>query len=85
MRPGKLLRLRLKFYGRSLEALLDRLPTAKVIERSEEYALIEAEVFDDGIVLWLLSQGDSLEVLEPESLRQEVADKLKKSLAKYMA
>ncbi len=83
MRPGKLLRLRLKFYGRSLEALLDRLPTAKVIERSEEYALIEAEVFGDGIVWWILSQGEFIEVLEPESLRQEVAAKLEKSLAKY--
>ena len=83
MRPGKLLRLRLKFYGRSLEALLDRLPTAKVIERNVEYALIEAEVFGDGIVWWILSQGEFIEVLEPESLRQEVAAKLAKSLAKY--
>ena len=83
MRPGKLLRLRLKFYEHSLEALLGRLSTAKVIERNVEYALIEVEVFGDGIVWWILSQGEFIEVFEPESLRQEVADKLAKSLAKY--
>ncbi len=83
MRPGKLLRLRFKFYGRSLEALLDRLPTAKVMERGAEYALLEAEVFGDGIVWWILSQGDSLEVLEPESLRREVEANMRRMLKRY--
>ena len=57
MTPGELVHLRLKCYGKSLEAVLDRLPTARVLEQAENYVVIEAEVFGGGLIWWILSQG----------------------------
>ena len=72
MYPGKLIKIKFKFWGDSIEAVLDRLPTAEIInEKAEEY-IVEAEVFGKGIKMWLLSQGDKLEVLEPKSFRKEI-------------
>lgn len=83
MTPGELVRLRLKCYGNSLEAILDRLPTAKVVEEAEDYTVIEAEVFGGGLVWWILSQGGRVEVVAPEKLRQEVKERLAEALACY--
>lgn len=83
MYPGKLMKLTIKYYGRNPEAVLDRLPTAKVIDRTNEYYIIDAEVYGNGIVMWLLSQGDKVEVLKPESLRQEMKQKLVEMLKRY--
>ena len=57
MYGGKLERLRFRYSGPSLESVLDRLPTAKVISQDTEGWLIEAEVFGKGIEMWLRSQG----------------------------
>ncbi len=55
---GKLEHRRFRYTGPSLEAVLDRLPTAKILEQDENGWLIEAEVFGNGIDMWLKSQGD---------------------------
>ena len=72
MYAGELMRIQLKFYGENPEPVLDRLPTAYVVEQKEHEYTINAEVYGKGIVMWLLSQGSRLEVLRPESLRQEM-------------
>lgn len=61
---GKLRTVRFVFSGLSLEAVLDRLPTAKVLSAHDGEYTIEAEVFGDGIDMWLLSQGESIKLLE---------------------
>ena len=66
-----------------MDAILDRLPTAKVVSRDEGQYVIEAEVYGKGIVMWLLSQEDRVEVLAPQDLRQEMAAVLEKTLALY--
>jgi predicted DNA-binding transcriptional regulator YafY len=71
MYPGKLMKLKLKFWGKSIEAVLDRLPTAEIIDIKDGKYIIETEVFGKGIKMWLLSQGDKLEVLEPKEFREE--------------
>lgn len=59
MQPGSLLRIKFKYWGKSLEAIMDRLPTAKrVVGREGNSTLVEAEVFGQGIKMWLLSQGN---------------------------
>lgn len=58
MYGGKLERIKFKYTGPSLEAVLDRLPTAKIISQDEEGWVIEAEVFGKGIEMWLRSQGE---------------------------
>ena len=58
MYGGKLERIRFKYTGPSIEAVLDRLPTAKIMEQDENGWTVEAEVFGKGIEMWMRSQGD---------------------------
>ncbi len=60
MYGGKLERIRFKYTGPSIEAVLDRLPTAEIIERDDEGWTVEAEVFGKGIEMWLKGQGDNI-------------------------
>lgn len=55
MYTGKLINVKFKFTGTSPQAVLDRLPTAKVIQRLKDGLIFEAEVFGKGIKMWLLS------------------------------
>ena len=55
---GRLERIRFRYTGLSLEAVLDRLPTAQVLSEDENVWLISAEVFGKGIDIWLRSQGN---------------------------
>ncbi len=57
MYGGKLERIKFHYTGPSLEAVLDRLPTAKVINEGTDGWDVEAEVFGKGIEMWLRSQG----------------------------
>ena len=83
MYGGELLRIKFKYYGESVEAVLDRIPTA-VIENAENGAYtIKAEVFGRGIKPWILSQADKIEVLEPQEMREEIIRLTKKISALY--
>lgn len=83
MYAGKLMNIRLKYYGKNPEPILDRLPTAKIVKQDKAETLIEAEVYGKGIVMWLLSQGSNIEVIKPDSLRQEMKEKLLEMLDRY--
>ena len=64
MTGGKLKKVTFKYKGFSLEAVLDKIPTAEILEQTEKYTIISAEVFGNGIDKWILSQGEDIEVLE---------------------
>lgn len=64
MYGGRLQKVKFVYKGESLEAVLDRLPTAKVIKEEEGKYTITAEVFGKGIDMWIRSQGDLIEVIE---------------------
>ena len=83
MWPGKLRTIRFEFTGISVQAVMDKLPTAKIIERDGRKYLIEAEVYGDGIKMWLLSQGPWVKVISPEDFRDEVKYRLRKALEQY--
>ena len=83
MYSGELMRVKFRFYGGSAEAALDRLPTAKIVSRQQDQYEIEAEVFGKGIMMWLLSQGEKVEVLSPEWLREEMKGTLEKMVERY--
>ena len=83
MYPGKLMNLQLKYYGNNPEPILDRLPTAKIVNQKAGETVIEAEVYGKGIVMWLLSQGSNIEVIKPDTLRQEMKQKLLEMLERY--
>lgn len=63
MYGGKLQKVKFKYTGLSIEAVLDRLPTAKILEAGDGYYIVQAEVFGTGIEMWLRSQGDKVEIL----------------------
>lgn len=83
MYAGELMRIQLRFYGENPEPVLDRLPTARIIGQKDHEYTISAEVYGKGIVMWLLSQGNKIEVLRPESLRQEMKQKAEEILKLY--
>ena len=64
MYGGKLRRIKFKCEKNSLEAILDRLPTANIVSEKEGKYLILAEVFGDGVDMWIRSQGDRIELVE---------------------
>lgn len=60
MYGGKLERIQFKYTGPSIEAVLDRLPTAEIVEQTEDGMIVKAEVFGKGIDMWLRSQGEKV-------------------------
>lgn len=63
MQGGKLEKITFRYKGISLEAVLDRIPTAKVIGEENGSYIISAEVFGNGIDMWLRSQGENIELI----------------------
>lgn len=66
MYGGKLRRIKFKYTGPNIEAVLDRLPTARILDALPEGGqLVEAEVFDgNGLDMWVRSQGEWVEMVE---------------------
>ncbi len=65
MYGGALKKIRFLYTGPSLEAVLDRLPTARVLREAPQGGYeLEAEVFGgNGLDMWLRSQGDWITLL----------------------
>lgn len=63
MYSGELQKIKFNFTGPSIEAVLDRLPTAQILAEKNGTYTIRAEVFGKGIDMWLRSQGDYVEIL----------------------
>ena len=68
MYSGKLKKFTFEFSGPSLEAVLDRLPTAKVIKTQGKVHTITAECYGDGIKMWINSQGDNVKIIEEREI-----------------
>ena len=64
MYGGKLRKIKFKYSGTCVEAVLDRMPTAKILKEEDGVYTISAEVFGDGVDMWIRSQGDMIEVEE---------------------
>ncbi len=64
MWTGPLPRVKFEYQGPSVDAVLDRLPTAKILSEDEGKYIIQAEVFGNGIDMWFRMQGDYIKVIE---------------------
>ncbi len=64
MYGGKLQKITFKYSGTDVDAVLDRLPTAKILEEENGTYTINAEVFGKGIDMWLRSQGDAVQIID---------------------
>lgn len=83
MFAGKSRRITFSFSGPSLQAILDRIPTAKIMERRDGKYILEAEIFGMGIKMFLLSQGSWVEVLSPQEFREEMRIEVEKMRGMY--
>ena len=63
MQGGKLRRIKFIYSGLSIESVLDRLPTAKILSEDDGKYTIQAEVFGDGVDMWLRSQGNDIKMV----------------------
>ena len=63
MYAGELRRVTFDYSGASVEAVLDRLPTARVISEENGVYRITAEVYGSGIDMWLRGQGSAVKVV----------------------
>lgn len=63
MYGGKLQKVKFRYSGLDIDAVLDRLPTAKILDEEDGVYTVSAEVFGKGIEMWLRSQGDNIQIL----------------------
>lgn len=85
MYAGDLKRIRLKYIGNSVDVILDRLPTAEIVSQKGNEYEISAEAYGRGLLMWLLSQGNAVEVIAPKGVREEMKEMLREMLEKYEA
>ncbi|MCC8074336.1 MAG: WYL domain-containing protein [Clostridiales bacterium] len=62
MYGGTLRTVRFTYSGPSIEAVLDRLPTAEILGEKDGVYTVQAEVFGKGIDMWLRSQGEYVSI-----------------------
>lgn len=83
MWPGKLRTVRFEFTGSAIQAILDKLPTARIIERNGRTYTVEADVYGDGIKMWLLSQGRRVKVISPDDFVEEMKTEIENVYGNY--
>lgn len=60
MYSGEPRTIKFEFTGPSVEAILDRIPTAKILKEIDGVTTIEAECDGEGVEMWLRTQGDNV-------------------------
>ncbi len=60
MYSGELRVVTFEYSGPSIESVLDRLPTAEILSEKNGIYAVRAEVYGNGIDMWLRSQGSSI-------------------------
>lgn len=60
MYGGNLKKVKFEYSGTDINAVLDRLPTAEIIDFKNGVYTVKAEVFGEGIDMWMRSQGDKI-------------------------
>lgn len=64
MYAGELRRVTFDYSGATVEAVLDRFPTAKILSEEDGVCRITAEVYGNGIDMWLRSQESVVKIVE---------------------
>lgn len=80
MYGGEWKRVVFEFNNGVIESVLDRFPTAKLIKKDykENRFIVEVEVIGDGIIMWLLSQGSKVKILQPQFIKKLYLEEIKK-------
>lgn len=71
---GELRTVKFLYKGISIESILDRFPTAEILRHDENGWLVKAEVYGNGVDIWLRGQGDILEVISNDEKDHQMPD-----------
>lgn len=63
MYGGRLQKVKFKYSGLDIDAVLDRLPTARILDEEDGVYTVSAEVFGKGIDMWIRSQGENVQMI----------------------
>lgn len=75
---GKRIVIRFVYTGPSIEAILDKFPTAKIVRRDEEGVELTTSVeYSRGTIMELLSQGSWIRVLKPDNVVKDIQNELR--------
>ena len=80
MSGGPVSTIKFKCGEKTIEAALDRFPKAKIVEQSEGGYLVSADAFVRGFVTWAMSQGDKVQIIGPEWVRDMILEEYRKAL-----
>lgn len=83
MFPGKEQKICFEFTGPSVQAILDRMPTARIIAVDGNKKIIEAVTYGSGIKMYLLSQGSWVKAISPPEFVQEMKEEIEKMRKAY--
>lgn len=72
MYGGRLQRVKFRYTGTDIDAVLDRLPTARILDESNGAFIVMAEVFGKGIDMWIRSQGGNIEIIDGQGGSESV-------------
>lgn len=85
MYGGRLHHVKLLVKDFALEAVIDKLAGARVLPwDGEGYDhLVEADLFGDGVLMWLMGQGDGVKLTAPQDLIDKMQEKVRKLTELY--
>ena len=83
MFPGEYRKIKFEYSGPSVQAILDKIPTARIVNKTDAGTIIEAETFGVGVNMYLLSQGSKVKALYPEEFVQEMKGETEKMFNLY--
>ncbi|NOW85871.1 putative DNA-binding transcriptional regulator YafY [Clostridium beijerinckii] len=84
MYTGDFKTIEFEFFGDSIEAVLDRLPTAKVIGKTDKAYKVRAEIYGEGVKRWILSQKEFLKVTKPKEYIDEIKETIQRMYELYV-
>ena len=84
MYAGELLEIKLRCKKSALEAVVDRVPRYEIIQETDEGVFLKVTAFGEGFIRWAAMQGESVEILAPQELRQRMGQWFAKAAELYM-
>ena len=84
MYAGELFEIKLRCKKSALEAVLDRVPKYKIVEEANGSVLVIVTAFGEGFIRWAAMQGENVEILEPQELRERMGQWLARAAEIYM-
>lgn len=75
---GENIKIKFEYTGPSIQAILDKMPTAKVVKKEAGINYVEAEVYGEGVKMIILSQGSTIKVTHPKEFALSIKEEIKK-------